>query len=617
MNIFKSTSLIKKTIVLSFCLGLVSCAVFSGNKEFSKEASAPIQLEYVDFRITKGRSYEHWSQKLGKYKFRIFGCRRDTDDIEMNSGRVFKRDMRFFRTFFEEMEEHIRVVVNPKNPYYELTEKIELPDYYLTAEVTDYYMNVCDGFDWKTTEKTNLRKGTSEITVTWRITDIGKDKLYWKGSSKGYGEIIDAVENGETELVEKAFADALGRLHFTPGFRETLMNRVPQRYKLRQYALYSEAITDYELTIKMKQKELILREIERLKILETMRAKGLLKLKLEEHTKLERELLSDSLSRKELIKQKLLDRDGELSLEELDSIGESSVEGLMTTGNTEITGHSLYSNLANDGQTDISGFVIDKNKSDSWIGLGKLDQKPQEAYNSLIGGYFIDTDGKFYIDNIPPFKKLTPNIMYKIRNSVVSAKNKEGLIGSGIILTPKLVLTSNKLITLDNSAVKLTTVNQRKLSATAIRKNPFKDTALLLLEAKTEYAPMPLRISLPDIGEEVFIGLGAPTLENGEGYLDDSGMVKGYRYSEENGAEIIVDTYVQENTLGGALIDKEGRILGMAHSGKRTDTSEVDFFIPISTALKSMDVYIKDRPYPNHIPEALKQKMNNELKDRL
>lgn len=44
--------------------------------------------------------------------------------------------------------------------------------------------------------------------------------------------------------------------------------------------------------------------------------------------------------------------------------------------------------------------------------------------------------------------------------------------------------------------------------------------------------------------------------EGGEGYLDNNGKVSGYRYSDEKGAEIIVDTFVQTVTVSGALIDE-------------------------------------------------------------
>ena len=77
----------------------------------------------------------------------------------------------------------------------------------------------------------------------------------------------------------------------------------------------------------------------------------------------------------------------------------------------------------------------------------------------------------------------------------------------------------------------------------------------------------------------------------------NEGRVVGYRWSEDKGAEIIVDTFVQTVTLGGALIDQKGNIIGIAHESKKSDNSP-DLFIPIETALKSLGLEIcGQKPY--------------------
>ena len=86
------------------------------------------------------------------------------------------------------------------------------------------------------------------------------------------------------------------------------------------------------------------------------------------------------------------------------------------------------------------------------------------------------------------------------------------------------------------------------------------------------------------------MSLGILDFDTGEGYLEDSGKIKGYRYSENRGTEILLDTYVQNITLGGALIDKDGTINGFAHSGSNKENT--DLFLPIATALKSVGLEI-------------------------
>ena len=106
------------------------------------------------------------------------------------------------------------------------------------------------------------------------------------------------------------------------------------------------------------------------------------------------------------------------------------------------------------------------------------------------------------------------------------------------------------------------------------------------------------------------MSLGILDFNTGEGYLEDAGKISGYRDSEQKGTEIIIDTFVQNITLGGALIDKNGTITGFAHSGADSEEN-TDFFLPIATALKSLGLeicgkQIQDIPVKNEtISEAI------------
>lgn len=109
---------------------------------------------------------------------------------------------------------------------------------------------------------------------------------------------------------------------------------------------------------------------------------------------------------------------------------------------------------------------------------------------------------------------------------------------------------------------------------------------------KTQFTPLSLNLELPEIGTGGYMALGLlEDSEGGEGYLDNNGKVSGYRYSDEKGAEIIVDTFVQTVTVGGALIDEHGTINGMSHAGKKFEDGP-DLFIPITTAINSVGLEI-------------------------
>ena len=128
---------------------------------------------------------------------------------------------------------------------------------------------------------------------------------------------------------------------------------------------------------------------------------------------------------------------------------------------------------------------------------------------------------------------------------------------------------------------------------------------MLLLDKPTEFQPLPLSLELPEVNKDILLTLGLLNFEEeGENYIDNEGRVVGYRWSEDKGAEIIVDTFVQTVTLGGALVDQKGNIIGIAHESKKSDNSP-DLFIPIETALKSLGLEIcGQKPYVNK-PKAV------------
>ena len=486
MTILKS----KKWLIIAVLL-TASLASSCAHKILTRNDYAPVQLAYVDFRILRGKSLSEYGKKIGQYDFKLFGCtRRDSKDIKLDSGRALRRNMHFFDTFFEGMNQFYPVVTAENSPYFIYSDAIKDPEYLLVAEISDLFLNVCDHYDWRTKSYADLRSGRAEITVTWRLLDLTRHHTFWKSTSKGYGEILDPVKNGEVELVEKAFADALERMRHLPGFEEALS----QRRSPKQIAYEKEILARIDDEHRKAREKAYLDERERL--------------------------------------------GGEFS----DAAGGGNVGG--------------------------------------WIG--------DDAWR-----------GEIVIDPVKPCREMNAYCMYRIRTGVVGVENAQGYMGSGLLIAPEFILTADSVVA-KNATVTTHTINNRHQSAETIRRNPKRDVALLHREA-TEFNPVPLRLDLPEVGEEVFFALGAPSIDVGEGALNDNGIIVGYRYAE-TGVEIMVNTYVQERTLGGALIDKQGNILGMAHSGPRIVPSELDYFIPIADALQKLGVSIKGVEFPQ-IPE--------------
>lgn len=626
---------------------------------------APITLEYVDFRIKKGRQYTPYSTKLGQYRFRIFGCRRFEKDAILNQGRIMQKDMKFIPIFNKMVGNCYPIRKMPSGLCLE-TSPSPLPEYILTAEITDYYMNLCDEYDWDKSAAEDKRTGSSEMTVTWRLMDITKTNVYWKGTSTGYGEVSDGEYNAEIRLVEDAFADAVSNLRNLSGFEKQLATRVhPDELAAERQALIeAERISDpvrckFEPEIKKAEASEFssLQEMTEQNVLPAdenysicamtpgqLDEKGqplpmcqmvpvtqeVLEIPADDTLQIAEVpgdvVLLETVDVVEAPVTEIVEDSGVISnggiTKMLPEIGTETLVMPPETGTIEEeagviidgsgineTGGALSASEFEPEKPQIeeSSGIIDSGSGskdtvavvdDSWI---DIDSERREAAEQA---FFASGNSLCIIDR-NPYDKLTPENLYKVRASIVSVTNGNGKRGAGLIVSEQFVLISADLIVKDNNRYNLETINGGKLKATAFRINPSKNTALLVLDEKTKYTPLSLNLDLPDVGQNGFLALGLldidGSFENGEGYLDNAGTVSGYRYSDEKGAQIIIDTFVQTVTIGGALIDEHGTINGFAADGKKTDDSP-DLFIPTETALRSLGLSICGKPFTDKSP---------------
>ena len=825
-----------------------------------RDSFAPVKLEFVDFRIKKGRKYDEFDTKLGNYRFRIFGCRRESKNVFLNKGRAMQKDMHFFDIFFEQMNDYYPVVVDKSNPYYLESDRIETPEYIVTAEITDYFMNICDEFDWNNVKQNKLRSGTSEMTVTWRVMNLTRDEVYCKGVTTGYGQISEGEPNGETLLVERAFEDALNKLPEVGCFNSTVSQRVRPAELARQLTVLkdierrNQTFKDqYETELKgvsllqncasgvatdagLRDKSIfehmgingngrfvrgriesgrfvedaagtvvgyfdekgnfvetsgskitghyengkfiedshgtIVGHYENGKFIEDgyiaiEESSGIYS---DGRSPIERETLviADGIDERHGIKGsgyfikghydekgnfvedskgtvighyengKFVEDSSGFSVRgryvdgrfvedpkgtvvghfdsqgrfvedssgfsvrgryvdgrfvedpngpvvgHFDSRGrfvedssgvkvvgryvdgrfiedssgnvighfdekgyfiedryiqesagysvrESAIDstgGVNGTGNVTERSVSYRERLAHNGRT--AGLVLDQEcraieindanctvvknveenvtiADDYWIDvpLNTTDVLTIENRN-MAEQAFANANNRFCIKNQAPYESLNPYNLYKIRASVVAVENARGKKGAGLIIADNLILTSADLMVKDNNNFNIQTINGKHLKATALRVNPNKNIAILLLDQPTQFTPLPLSLQLPEVNRDILLTLGMLDLDKeGEGYIDNEGKVIGYRWSEERGAEIIVDTFVQSVALGGALIDKNGNIVGIAHESKKLEDSP-DLFIPIETALKSVGMEICGREFSQKKPAAIK-----------
>ena len=712
---------------------------------------APLQLEWVDFRIKKGRD-RTYSRRLGNYRFRIFGCRRDQRHAVLNEGRIIQKDMEFIRIFEDKVSDCYNIVKIPNDVCLSGVNK-PLPEYVLTVEITDYFMNLCDEYDWKDAEKANLRTGSAQMTVTWRLMDLSKSNVLWKGESNGYSEVPDGEYNAEMILIERAFADAVDNLRQLPGFEDQLaVRQTPEDLEAQKQALIAmERMNDpvkcqYQPEIKQAQTLCPLQEnggtaadgqmctaqtepellsicpadnpdcsgsIEELggsagngqyaqdnqTLILDQPAQDYsdTEVAVAEVTPVEesgdtidmggslnaREAeIADAAAKAENRTVQFdefgnaielsggaedsgtppdfcpLDADGNPQCGEQITVEEGNYEEEYACEDGNFCEPSVFEFLHEEDRScspspvpflhkenrgcepsifdDLFGtkpscaleeeqeiMVEDfieqpycQPESDLYIeesgGFEESGNFVEEDGGVIDFGGAVETDGQSWtaldmppeetqdmiernqlcVVNRGPYDKLTPENIYKVRASVVGVTNANGMKGAGLLISDQFVLTSADLIVKDNNRYRLKTINGVELSGRAVRINIKKNTALILLDEKTQFTPLSLNLELPEIGTGGYMALGLlEDSEGGEGYLDNNGKVSGYRYSDEKGAEIIVDTFVQTVTVGGTLIDEHGTINGMSHAGKKFEDGP-DLFIPITTAINSVGLEI-------------------------
>ena len=615
---------------------------------------APIKLEYVDFKINRNRTVDEWGKDIGRYNFKLFGCKRAEKNVVLNEGRAMRHDMKFDNVFFEELNELFPVIVRRDNPYFPYSIGAErpglLPGYVVTAEIKDLFINVCDQYDWRTRTYSHLRGGSSEIKVLWRVMTPFNRKLYWEDVTSGYAEVQTPVRDGEIRLIEKAFADALIRLVGMPGFIET-MRRVPDADELNKAKAEFDALAYEHKKYKKLQSSYrrnrikFYSERKRERDLDTLEHRMLSGQDLPEDG-----LVHDIRNRSLDDLERMLKNGEELSPEELARLGAlrralSSGEkgrngdgrGLTDEAGSGVAGRGLsdqsdggvYAHMLKDGENNgVLARLLKEPPLEKGI-LGRLLPtlplvKNIEGYtltsdlsraDSRKTGFLVSpVDGWITINNQKPFRYLSPMRLYRIRSSVVAVSNEEQ-VGSGLVISPSLVLT-NYDIAHKTTFVKTEFLDGRVVSSMVLRLNKDKDVALLYMPP-TEFDkynwPVPLRLDLPDVGEP-FYAIGTPMRGGFEGAMD-KGKVAGYRFGD-SGVEILTNTNVQSVTLGGILVDENGNAVGLAHAGKSLIESR-DGFIPVGDAFDALKIRIRDRDMdetPTERARKLRKQRENDLK---
>ena len=602
---------------------------------------APLSLAHVDFRIRKNGNDGPYSTKLGNYRFRIFGCRRFDKEAMLNKGRVLEKNIAFNSVFEDMVGDCYKVLPMPHDLCLD-NGTAQLPEYVLTAEITDYFMNVCDEYSWDKAQKNNARNGSSEITVVWRLMDLTQTKVYWKGESTGYGELDEGETNGEVKLIERAFADATSNLRNLPGFEERLSTRFsPQDMAAQRAALVDEerALNPAKCGYAQEYQCMTNCQIGKpgFNPMQCQPCQPCLCQNAQVPVTMmpaEEPIYEDGnvVAGGAVVSNDGIWEDGGYSAYGCAPCTAESAPEIVEAGGVVENGGE--DKVLEDGGVSGDGTVVDKTIIESGdvssthdIINSCIDENgnvKSDGMCQVVDDTWVDTGDVKALDNFcvnatDPCKQLSPETVYRLRSSIVQIQSSNGRKGAGLLISDRFILTSADLVDKAKNSNDVTTVRNDKLKAHAVRINPVKNTALLMLESSTTYTPLALNLNLPEVGHNGFLTLGlldVNDFKDGEDYLENSARVEGYRYSEAKGAEILANTFVQNVTVGGALIYKDCTINGMAPSGVKTNDG-LDIFIPTETALRSLGIsicgheYVEESPWQQTIYKPVTSQIKN------
>jgi len=197
------------------------------------------------------------------------------------------------------------------------------------------------------------------------------------------------------------------------------------------------------------------------------------------------------------------------------------------------------------------------------------------------------------IEAVDKFEEPIANHISSNRLSVVTIFAGDGhgsgffISSDGYILTNAHVVGGARFAT-----IKLTT--GRELVAEVIRKNSIRDVALLNIE-ESKMIPLPIRTTSVNVGDEVY-ALGSPLDEEMSTTLS-KGIVSGFRVVDDQ-SFIQSDVNILPGNSGGPLMDKNGNAVGISTlifvGRANIMPSGLNFFIPISEALESVNVKLAD-----------------------
>ena len=195
--------------------------------------------------------------------------------------------------------------------------------------------------------------------------------------------------------------------------------------------------------------------------------------------------------------------------------------------------------------------------------FGLIEFLSKDKVKSLLKDNSVaEAEENFSIISIPKSTSYVSSASEAV-NSGVIIKTKDGH-GSGFIISPKGHIITNYHVIAEKDDIKVITNDGKEHDVMIVRESKINDLALLKIEANN-LKPFNINKSKNiEIGEDVY-AIGTPSSKS----LSQSvskGIISGVRNSDFGTKLIQTDVGINSGNSGGALINKQGVVLGVVSS---------------------------------------------------
>ena len=171
--------------------------------------------------------------------------------------------------------------------------------------------------------------------------------------------------------------------------------------------------------------------------------------------------------------------------------------------------------------------------------------------------------------------------------------------GSGVIISADGYALTVDHVTGSGGSRRVVLADGQVTTAEVVRRNARRDVALIRLSPRaTPYPTVAIRPDTPAAAETAY-GIGAP-IDRGLAGTVSRGTISAIRYFPEidrgRQRSIQADVDTRPGSSGGPLLDSEGRLIGLAQSGRIDPGTSVglglNFFVPINDALAVLGIQL-------------------------